>query len=125
MFGHIHEGWGGERVVWSPSENHGHENEHEHGEIESAGSKEERGGHDEWDDGYGEGSTVGKEERETIIVDTAKARQEGTVFLDLTEKGENPLRWGEETVFVNAAVVDVRYRPVNPLWVVDLDLMRR
>ena len=34
-------------------------------------------------------------------------------------------RLGEETVFVNAAVMNVKYRPVNAPWIVELDLPKR
>lgn len=84
MFGHIHEGWGGERVVWDDTE------------------------------------TGGVDKREPIEIN-----QEGGTFLDLTTEGGRPLRFGEETVCLNAAVVDLRYRPVHAPWVVDLELMRR
>ena len=39
-----------------------------------------------------------------------------------SEDGGEELRVGEETIFVNASVVTVRYKPVNAPWVVDLDL---
>lgn len=45
-----------------------------------------------------------------------------SAHLDLTEKGQSPLRFGEETVFVNAAIMTVGYEPRNAPWVVDLDL---
>lgn len=36
--------------------------------------------------------------------------------------GEGGLRWGEETLFVNAAIMTRRYKPEHAPWVVDLDL---
>ena len=48
---------------------------------------------------------------------------EGFVRLDLRGNGKGGgVRWGEETVFVNASVMDVEYRPVQKMWVVDIDL---
>lgn len=32
------------------------------------------------------------------------------------------MTFGEETLFVNAAIMDVNYKPVNAPWMVDLDL---
>ena len=58
---------------------------------------------------------LGEKERERVV------RERG-VYLDLTEGSAEGLRWGEETVFMNAAVMDVGYRPVNAPWIVDLDL---
>lgn len=79
-FGHIHEGWGGERTNWSTKTS------------------------------------------ERFDVDPAKVLQQRSAYVDLTESGTSPLKFGEETVFVNAAILDVMYRPTNAPWVVDLDL---
>jgi len=38
------------------------------------------------------------------------------------EPSKFPVTFGNETLFVNAAIMDVRYRPVNAPWLVDLDL---
>ena len=46
------------------------------------------------------------------------------VFRGEGYEGGRGLKDGEETLFVNAAVMDVDYRPVNAPWVVDLDLPR-
>ena len=48
-------------------------------------------------------------------------------YLDLSAEGSSEVaagkvRWGAETVFVNASVMNFWYRPVNRPWVVDLDL---
>ena len=42
--------------------------------------------------------------------------------VDVSEGGERPLKWGQETLFVNASIMDVRYIPTNAPWVVDIDL---
>ena len=65
--------------------------------------------------GTGEARKVEVKGREEVV------RERGC-FVDLTEGSGEGLRWGEETVFVNAAVMDVGYKPVNAPWVVDLDL---
>lgn len=79
-FGHIHEGWGAERMDWS-----------------------------------GESS-------ELVKIDRAQVLEQRSAYLDLTESGDSPLKFGEETIFVNAAIMDKRYRPHNAPWIVDLDL---
>ncbi|KAG7008302.1 hypothetical protein G7Y79_00006g019220 [Physcia stellaris] len=121
VFGHIHEGWGGERIVWGDQDNHNrdHSHNHSHKNQNQDGEEDKRVG-----GGNGEGDK-GVAKREPIEIDKRKAREEGGVFVDLTTKGGRPLEWGKETVCVNAAVVDLRYRPVHPLWVVDLELGRR
>lgn len=48
--------------------------------------------------------------------------QQRAAYIDVSKDGMEPLKWGEETLFVNASIVDVRYIPVNSPWVVDLDL---
>jgi len=91
-FGHIHEGWGAERVRWNQS-NHIGEKWEEH--VESA----------EW-----------------IKVDEVKMAEEGAVFLNVSQDGERALTFGTETLMVNASIMTVRYKPHQGPWVVDLDL---
>ena len=43
-------------------------------------------------------------------------------FVDLTAGSENPLTFGKETLFVNAAIMNLCYEPLYAPWVVDLDL---
>ena len=44
-------------------------------------------------------------------------------FVDLSRTaGEPGIVHGESTLFVNASIMNVNYRPVNAPWVVDLDL---
>ncbi|KAI4195601.1 MAG: hypothetical protein LQ346_003379 [Caloplaca aetnensis] len=60
---------------------------------------------------------------ETVEVDRDQVLRDGCAGIDVSaEEGERGLRWGEETVFVNASIMDVRYRPVNAPWRVDLEL---
>jgi len=42
--------------------------------------------------------------------------------VDLSRDGGKGLKWGEETLFVNASIMNVFYRPKNAPWLVDLDL---
>lgn len=47
---------------------------------------------------------------------------ERSAYVDVSSDSERPLRFGKETLFVNASIMNVRYNPVNAPWVVDLDL---
>lgn len=78
-FGHIHEGWGAEKMNWV------------------------------------------KQTTETLKVDPAMILAQRSSYLDLSDTG-SALKFGEETVFVNAAIMDKRYNPRNAPWMVDLDL---
>lgn len=42
--------------------------------------------------------------------------------VDVSEGGQRSLKWGQETLFVNASVMDVRYNPTNAPWLIDIDL---
>ena len=106
-FGHIHEGWGAERLRWADGA----------GEVATKECSLEEWKEKVWEEG------VGKVER--IEVDLEDARERRAVYVDVSEEeGGRGLKDGEETLFVNAAVMDVDYRPVNAPWVVDLDLPR-
>lgn len=62
--------------------------------------------------------------QEVIPVDVEDMIENRGVFLDVSSEGNRPLAIGDETLFVNASIVDIGYRPVNAPWVVDLDLSR-
>lgn len=79
-FGHIHEGWGAERMDWSTKTS------------------------------------------ERIQIDREKISAERSAYIDLSDSGQAGLKFGDETLFVNASLLDLRYTPVNAPWVVDLDL---
>ena len=48
--------------------------------------------------------------------------EDRSAYLNLSTGSKNSLSFGKETAFINAAIMDVNYRPVNAPWVVDLDL---
>ena len=79
-FGHIHEGWGAERMFWATSK------------VEKKVPRAE------------------------------EMFEQKAAYINISSDGNQSLKWGEETLFVNASIMDVRYRPVNAPWVVDLDL---
>ena len=59
---------------------------------------------------------------ERVIIDREKTLVQRSAYIDLTDSSRPGLKFGDETLFVNAAVLDQAYRPVNAPWVVDLDL---
>lgn len=88
VFGHIHEGYGAQRVRWGMDER--------------------------------EGDVV-----EDIRADLESVLEDRGAFYDMSSSGEaasRPLGFGDETLFVNASVVTLAYRPINAPWIVDLDL---
>ena len=56
------------------------------------------------------------------MLDAQKILQDRFAYLDLTKNGQSPLQVGDETVFVNAAIMNVKYKPRNAPWLVDLEL---
>ena len=82
-FGHIHEGWGAQRLNW------------EKRKIENIEAKKE------------------------------ELLQQRSCYVDVSQDSGNGLVWGEETLFVNASIMDVHYKPINAPFVVDLDLPKR
>ncbi|KAH0353348.1 Metallo-dependent phosphatase, partial [Aureobasidium melanogenum] len=95
-FGHIHEGWGAETVTWDDV---------------SVTEKETM----EQFKGQGWKKHVKNVERAKVAEKEVKKQK--AVFLDGTG-----IRKGEQTIMINAAIMDVGYSPVNAPFVVDLDL---
>lgn len=91
-FGHIHEGWGAERVKWKEGE-----------ELDA-----------KWQQHV--------EKAEWVEVDEEKMAEERAAFVDISRSGARPVEFGKETLMVNASIMTVQYRPVQAPWVVDLDL---
>jgi hypothetical protein len=91
-FGHIHEGWGAERVQWKEGD-----------ELDV-----------KWEE-----HVSGKE---TVEVDRDVMAKERAVFVDGSAEGERGIEWGKETLMVNASIMTVTYKPYQGPWVVDLDL---
>lgn len=109
VFGHIHEGWGGERVSW-PTE--GGERAVNSTETMANPKLQESAEHDK--------HVV--ESTEAIAVDMSAAKRGRAAFLDISDQSERPLRYRQETVMLNASIMSVRYDPINPPWLLDLDL---
>ncbi|MCJ1407989.1 hypothetical protein MMC19_002061 [Ptychographa xylographoides] len=74
-------------------------------------------------EGYGaERYQWARKSAEPVLISQEKALTERASFVDIAAGGPRPLKFGEETLFVNAAIMDVQYNPANAPWVVDLDL---
>lgn len=54
--------------------------------------------------------------------DAAEATRKGFVEVDVSKTARRPVQRGLESLLVNAAVMDVQYRPANPVWLVLVDL---
>lgn len=59
---------------------------------------------------------------EQVEIAKSQAFEDRCACVDISKVGGKPLQWGQETLFVNASIMDVRYRPTNAPWVVDIDL---
>lgn len=96
-FGHIHEGWGAEVVKWDDGVGAGEKETIE--EFKTKGWKK----------------CIQEVERVEVVEKEVKEKR--AVFVD-----GRGIRRGEQTLMVNAAIMDVGYSPVNAPFVVDLDL---
>ncbi|KAI5370243.1 Putative calcineurin-like phosphoesterase domain, ApaH type, metallo-dependent phosphatase [Septoria linicola] len=102
-FGHIHEGHGIERVQWSP----------EAGSVVSSPQTLSS-----WNDGAWRQGVLTAEHKS----DAAHDRRCNGIFVDVSSASDMPLRQSEETLFVNAAIMDVE--PSNAPSVITMDLPR-
>lgn len=77
----------------------------------------------EWKSGGWKAGVANEGEQITsVTADLKAANERHAVFYDASESSGSGLKRGEETLMVNASIMDVGYHPVNPPWVVDLDL---
>jgi hypothetical protein len=91
-FGHIHEGWGAQKVKWK-----------EGGELDV--KVEEH-----------------VEQSKEIQVSMEDLTKSSAVSLDISKEGGMEIKRGQETLMVNASIMTVRYKPWNNPWLVDMDL---
>jgi hypothetical protein len=91
-FGHIHEGWGAQRMTWKEGEDL-----------------------DVTTQDHLENSEV----TQVNMEDNVERR---TVRLDVSSEGATPVNFGKETLMVNASIMTVAYKPWNSPWLVDMDL---
>ena len=102
--GHIHEAHGAEKISWKPDAN------------DLATRKMEIA---QWKDARLSSGDARKVE--TGFADDRKAKT--PIFIDYSRSGQ-PLKRNEETLMINAAIVDILYRPTHAPYIVDLDLPR-
>jgi len=96
-FGHIHEGWGAETVTWNDTS--------DTRQKETIEQFKRQG----WE------KHIKKVEK--VEVEEKEVKEQRAVFVDGRE-----IKRGEQTLLVNAAIMDVGYSPVNAPFIVDLDL---
>ncbi|RYP90124.1 hypothetical protein DL770_003746 [Monosporascus sp. CRB-9-2] len=110
-FGHIHEGHGAERIEWSEATE------------ELLRSKVERG---QWERTKEPAWEAGIKFRQDgiphIEPDLEAAKADRAIIVDVSSDSDSPLERGRDTLFINAAIMDVRYRPVNAPWLIKVDL---
>ncbi|KAF4978104.1 hypothetical protein FZEAL_5462 [Fusarium zealandicum] len=105
-FGHIHEAWGTLLAEWN-------ENGTGYERVREVGLKGLRPNR----------VTQNEETAKTTRVKLVEMSQQRAAHLDLTQ-GDSLVVPGERTLFVNAAIMDIRYRPIQLPWLVDVDLPR-
>ncbi|EYE94461.1 metallophosphatase domain-containing protein [Aspergillus ruber CBS 135680] len=64
----------------------------------------------------------GTKKIEKIRGDPEDMLEERCLYVNASDGGGKGLKFGEETLFVNASVVTIKYHAVNAPWLVDLDL---
>ncbi|THY09682.1 Metallo-dependent phosphatase [Aureobasidium pullulans] len=101
-FGHIHEGWGAERVTW-----------------EDTPKREPQQTIQEFKDGGWEKCIKNVE---AVEVDKKEVMEHRAVYVDASREGGKEVIRGEQTLMVNAAIMDAGYHPVNAAFLVDVDL---
>lgn len=94
-FGHIHEGWGAQKVQWK-----------------SGYELDVRKPADHIKD------TV------PIEVDDQLMRDKRAVHVDISSGGDDAVVFGQETLMVNASIMSLTYHPMQGPWLVDVDLER-
>jgi hypothetical protein len=91
-FGHIHEGWGAQKVKWRDGE-----------ELDAIiGEYVERS--------------------EDVQIDHRQMVAQRAATIDISQSGEAAVEFGRETLMVNASIMTLTYKPWNAPWLVDLDL---
>lgn len=91
-FGHIHEGWGAQKVRWNNNSQLDVKIE-EHIQFADA-----------------------------VALDWEAMRNERAASVDIGQGSDTAVEFGRETLMVNASIMNVRYKPWNAPWLVDLDL---
>lgn len=114
-FGHIHEAWGMLHVQWKEGSSD------EPTDIETVADEERSFRFDL--QSLTPNRRVDDEEtqqkKSKKLVDLSKKRG---IHVNIGADGEKPLVVGEQTLFINAAIMSLRYRPTQMPFVIDMDL---
>ncbi|KAF4552024.1 Calcineurin-like phosphoesterase-like protein 1 [Elsinoe fawcettii] len=106
-FGHIHEGWGVERLFWDD----------ERIPTASPSSNTTESFMKAWD------SIENQNVVEKIVVEAyRKTLAPGPVLVDLTARAGQPMKPGTTTTLVNAAIMDISYMPINLPILLSIDI---
>ncbi|KAJ5085942.1 hypothetical protein N7532_010713 [Penicillium argentinense] len=62
--------------------------------------------------------------QEKVPTDPEEMLENRGAYYDVSSGSNRPLKFGDETLFVNASIVDIAYQPINAPWIVDIDLPR-
>ncbi|KAI9733586.1 MAG: hypothetical protein M1834_003188 [Cirrosporium novae-zelandiae] len=63
-----------------------------------------------------------KNQAESLKQDKKQVLENRSAYIDASNSGKQPLKFGEETILVNASIMDASYRRSNAPFIVDLDL---
>jgi hypothetical protein len=91
-FGHIHEGWGAQKVRWNNN-----------GQLDVKIEEHIKGA-------------------DAVPLDWEAIMEERAASIYVGQGGDTAVEFGQETLMVNASIMNVRYKPWNAPWLVDLDL---
>lgn len=108
-FGHIHEGWGAERVRWTDDV----------AEVAVRSESIESFRSNGWKNAF-----VAADGAVDALCDINEEQvmDRHAVYVDLSHTASKPLKPGKHTAFINAAIMDVHNKPVNAPWLIDIDL---
>lgn len=104
-FGHIHEAWGAERVMWN-------------GERDTKIQGVEREGYGV----VGESSEILGSLSGPTKPNDANVIAERTAYIDVSNNSERPLKAGQETMLINSSIMTLSYKPEGAGWLVDMEL---
>lgn len=114
-FGHIHEGWGAYLATWKTAENQYDVTTHTVIDADESKYVEEPPGASRY---YVKEDTQTKQAKVQRLKQRAKDR---AIVVDISD-GENQVRENEQTLFVNAAIMNIHYRPTQCPWLINIDL---
>lgn len=114
-YGHIHEAWGAYLAQWREPSNQYDIT------AESTIDAEKSKSFNKFS-GMRSNKTIDEGESKRHRVQWLKElSRDRAVKVDISE-GESKATEGQQTLFVNAAIMDIRYRPVQSPWLIDIDL---